>query len=324
MPTDWPQDTVLVRKQLARYLSGEGIDVGPGPHPFPVAYPGASIQHVDRWDPGENERLYPELVDASFPAPDVVCDLNVDLLSAFGDGKLDFVVASHVLEHVADPLGLLDDMHRVLQPDGVALILLPDRRLTFDSGRPATRIEALVRKHEDGVTAVADADIDDFLRYADPDAFGSLMATAPDPQRGDLRVAPASLDPRALLARARVRRRVDLHDAGNGSHVGVPRRRHRRGRRAERLRVRLRTAEVHGRAGRGHRGESLRCRVEPMGCRSPPPPHVRIRGQSVSAEVSALQSELDTFRSRRIVRDRSGYRPHPAGEVTAMKPVRQS
>ena len=147
VPDDWPQDLDSVRSNSPRHLAGEGIDVGPGHHPFPIPYPGATILRVDRWAPDENVVLHPELVDPSFPEPDVVCDLNVDLLSAFGDATLDFVVASHVLEHVADPVGLLDDIHRVLRLDGVALILLPDRRLTFDAGRPPTTIETLARKH---------------------------------------------------------------------------------------------------------------------------------------------------------------------------------
>jgi SAM-dependent methyltransferase len=179
-PSDWPQDTWRLRARLARYLTGDGIDVGPGPHPFPVPYPGACILRVDRWQPEENTDLYPELADESFPEPDVVCDLNEEHLSAFGDGKLDFVVASHVLEHVADPLGLLDDMHRVLRPDGIALILLPDRRLTFDRNRPATRLDVLVRKHAQRVTAVGDDDIDEFLESADPEAFAALRAAEPE------------------------------------------------------------------------------------------------------------------------------------------------
>jgi SAM-dependent methyltransferase len=175
--TAWPPGTGLVRSRLARYLSGDGADLGPGSHPFPVPYPGSSMLRVDRWQPDENADLYPELVDAAFPEPDVVCDLNEERLSAVGDGKLDFVVASHVLEHVADPIGLLDDMHRVLRPDGIAVVLLPDRRLTFDRRRPPTALGVLVRKHTERVTSITDADIDEFLRLADPDGYAALQAT---------------------------------------------------------------------------------------------------------------------------------------------------
>lgn len=39
--------------------------------------------------------------------------------------KFDIVIASHVLEHVEDDAGLLQEIHRVVKPDGVAVILVP-------------------------------------------------------------------------------------------------------------------------------------------------------------------------------------------------------
>jgi ubiquinone/menaquinone biosynthesis C-methylase UbiE len=43
----------------------------------------------------------------------------------FADGAFDIVIASHVLEHVADDIRLLSEVHRVLNDGGVAIILVP-------------------------------------------------------------------------------------------------------------------------------------------------------------------------------------------------------
>lgn len=64
-------------------------------------------------------------------------------LSAIDDRSYDFLLASHVLEHVANPLKALREWRRVLKPNGYAFILLPERAHTFDHRRPATTFEHL-------------------------------------------------------------------------------------------------------------------------------------------------------------------------------------
>jgi SAM-dependent methyltransferase len=171
------RDMTAVRRGLSRHLVGRGIELGPGHNPFPLAYPGTTVAYVDRWGPDKNRALFVELGDeAPFPEPDVVCDFDTDRLAALGDGSQDFVVASHVLEHVAEPLGLLDDIHRVLRPGGVALVLLPDKRRTFDRERPVTTLDHLVAEHEAGVTAVDDDHVREFLQFTEPDYEGTVEA----------------------------------------------------------------------------------------------------------------------------------------------------
>jgi SAM-dependent methyltransferase len=157
------------RQLLTRYLQGEGVEIGPGHHPFPLPYGGVSVRYIDRWLPDENRSLFGELGDVEFPRPDIVADLDVDRLSALGDATQDFVIASHILEHLAEPLGALVDIHRVLRPGGVVFILLPDRRHTFDAGRPPTSLEHLVSEHDVGVTDVDDQHIEEYLRATGDD-----------------------------------------------------------------------------------------------------------------------------------------------------------
>ena len=130
-----PLDRASLCALLARYLVGDGVELGPGHSPFPIPYSGTNVRYVDRWVPDTNRELFPELGDATFPMPDIIADLDTDRLSALDDESQDFVIASHVLEHLANPLAMLGEIHRALRSGGVALVLLPDRRRTFDPQR---------------------------------------------------------------------------------------------------------------------------------------------------------------------------------------------
>jgi SAM-dependent methyltransferase len=159
-----PLDRASLFALLARYLVGDGVELGPGHSPFPIVYPGTNVRYVDRWVPDTNRELFPELGGATFPMPDIIADLDTDRLSALDDESQDFVIASHVLEHLANPLAMLGEIHRVLRSQGVALVLLPDRRRTFDRDRRPTPMQHLVAEYEADVTTVSDDHVEDFLR----------------------------------------------------------------------------------------------------------------------------------------------------------------
>lgn len=115
------------------------------------------MQYLDRWEPVENSALFPELGDdPGFPRPDIVSNLDVDRLSALPDGSQDFVIASHILEHLANPLAMLVDVHRVLKSGGLLVLILPDRHVTFDSERPPTSLEHLAEEYHRDVREVTD------------------------------------------------------------------------------------------------------------------------------------------------------------------------
>lgn len=180
------RDMVAVRRHVSRHIVGSGVELGPGPKPFPVDYPAVSTTYLDRWEPDENRGLFQELgPSADFVKPDIVCNLDTDKLKMLEDASQDFVIASHVLEHMADPIGLLDEVHRVVKPGGVALILLPDMRRTFDRTRPVTSLEHLVAEYKAGVTEVDDAHILEFIQHTEVDWHPRLGGKT-DAERAEL------------------------------------------------------------------------------------------------------------------------------------------
>jgi SAM-dependent methyltransferase len=56
------------------------------------------------------------------------------------DKKVDYVVASHVVEHVPDLITWLSEICSVLKKNGTLRLAVPDRRYTFDYLRPESRI----------------------------------------------------------------------------------------------------------------------------------------------------------------------------------------
>jgi hypothetical protein len=56
----------------------------------------------------------------------------------------DLLLASHVLEHLANPLKALDTWQRVVKPGGLILLVVPHRDGTFDHRRPTTSLAHIV------------------------------------------------------------------------------------------------------------------------------------------------------------------------------------
>ncbi len=67
-----------------------------------------------------------------------------------GNGSADYMVASHVAEHVPDLIGWLQEIEAVLRPGGELCLVVPDKRMSFDCRRRETvlveAVDAFVRK----------------------------------------------------------------------------------------------------------------------------------------------------------------------------------
>jgi SAM-dependent methyltransferase len=69
-------------------------------------------------------------------------------LPQIADGSYDAVLASHVIEHIANPLGALAEWRRIVGPQGYVVLVVPHRDGTFDHRRPLTSIDHLLADAE--------------------------------------------------------------------------------------------------------------------------------------------------------------------------------
>ena len=76
-----------------------------------------------------------------------------ELLALDPTGKgFDFIVASHVFEHLTDPIHFLQRCERALSPQGRIFLLIPDRRFTFDYLRPCSTLGQMLAAYFAGDT----------------------------------------------------------------------------------------------------------------------------------------------------------------------------
>jgi hypothetical protein len=69
------------------------------------------------------------------------------LLEINQNRRVDYVVASHVIEHVPDMIGWLQELAEVLVDGGILSLAIPDKRYTFDIARDLTSPGELIQRH---------------------------------------------------------------------------------------------------------------------------------------------------------------------------------
>ena len=65
--------------------------------------------------------------------------------------KYDFLFASHVLEHIANPLKAIKEWLRIIKKDGYIILILPEKSLCFDHKRDYSLFTTLLEKFDNNV-----------------------------------------------------------------------------------------------------------------------------------------------------------------------------
>jgi SAM-dependent methyltransferase len=130
-----------------RYLRGTGLEIGALHSPVPVSG-GVEVQYVDQMTRPEQRVAFTDLREYAFVEVEIIDD--GERLESIGNDSVDFVIASHVLEHCENPLGTLRNHLRKVRPGGHLFYIVPDNRFSFDSNRPTTPFPHLVRDDTEG------------------------------------------------------------------------------------------------------------------------------------------------------------------------------
>jgi SAM-dependent methyltransferase len=126
---------------------------------FPV-HGRASVWYVDRSNPDDLHGEYSEIGVKIIP-PDIAADAAC---LPFRDESLDFIIASHVLEHLPFPLATLRHWYAVLRSGDTLLLKIPDKRYTFDKRRERTSLQHLIAEYANPATFDKRAHFRDWVR----------------------------------------------------------------------------------------------------------------------------------------------------------------
>ncbi|WP_444895062.1 methyltransferase domain-containing protein [Microbulbifer sp. SSSA005] len=124
-----------------------GLEVGPLDKPF-IKKADNRVFYVDYFD---EIQLKNKIKNNKNRSPDKVVELDYVLkgrkLSEVVDRSFDYIFTSHVLEHLPNFLGWLNDASKVLNSGGIIFSIVPDCRYCFDVERPWTGLGELVENY---------------------------------------------------------------------------------------------------------------------------------------------------------------------------------
>lgn len=93
--------------------------------------------------------------------------LDATNLAPIPSGSYDFVLSSHNIEHIADPIRALKEWIRVLRDAGHLIIVVPHRDGTFDHLRPVTALTHIIADHVNSVNEDDQTHIPEILALHD-------------------------------------------------------------------------------------------------------------------------------------------------------------
>lgn len=125
-------------------ITGDGLEIGAANNPI---IPSPLCRYVDY---ANTESLRERFRQSNYHGADSIVDVDYvwsgsgSLKSIVGEQRFDYVIASHVIEHVPNPLGWFRGIAEVVKPGGTFNLAIPDMRFTFDLDCPESSLGELI------------------------------------------------------------------------------------------------------------------------------------------------------------------------------------
>jgi SAM-dependent methyltransferase len=183
-------------------LEGFGLEIGPGHQPLVPKSAGYRVETVDHTDAAQLRKKF------SKDGLDLSRVEDVDYITGGGSifetigkpGRYDYIVASHLIEHIPDLLGFLKDCERLLKPEGRLALAVPDKRHCFDVFQGLTTTGQILQAHAERASRPSPAVAFDCIAYSGCRG-GKIAWLANDD--ADLSFGHTLTDAKALFDRAR-------------------------------------------------------------------------------------------------------------------------
>ncbi|MBV8642737.1 MAG: methyltransferase domain-containing protein [Candidatus Eremiobacteraeota bacterium] len=147
-------------------LGGVGLEIGGGYNPV-ASKDAYRVDHLDHADQaGLIAKYAAQGIDTSRIQPIDFVWSGQPYAELVGERRYDWIIASHVIEHVPDPVGFLRDCASVLAPSGVLSLVVPDKRFCFDHYRPPSALARLIDAHVRGETRTTAGAAVEHVMYA--------------------------------------------------------------------------------------------------------------------------------------------------------------
>ncbi|MCB4411940.1 MULTISPECIES: methyltransferase domain-containing protein [unclassified Synechococcus] len=129
----------IARKEFLRLAKGKGVEIGPGPSPQISNNDQTVVKYIEEKSADEWKNLYADFDDES---KENWSSYQIGTASDIGepDSSLDFIFASHVFEHLHNPIGHLKYWSEKLRPGGLVLLVVPQQSGTKDFNQNFTDI----------------------------------------------------------------------------------------------------------------------------------------------------------------------------------------
>lgn len=130
---------------------GKGLEIGPSHNPIAPKREGYDVQIVDHTTAEILRDKYKShgLNLANIEVVDFVWE-GQPLSELIGRTECyDWIIASHVIEHIPDLISFLQECSKLLKPTGVMSLVVPDKRYCFDYFQPLTSTGNLLDAHQE-------------------------------------------------------------------------------------------------------------------------------------------------------------------------------